>query len=458
MVRGSNLWITALVTLYFLVSYLGSAPFSFHETNIVQISVASGIGMIGCLYGGKHALFTLIAASSIAYTAAIYRWEPDMPLLPAFITGALVPFASYLSAYLWRQLFNPGGLKFESLIQFVLLIGIFPGLLFALIAASDSLYGFYNGIDGYLYDVYELTSIYTLSILLVVPFYHLWIATEKPLQYFSARNLLLITLYLLLTFMAFVFVPGLIFVGPIIPVLLAFRGEELAALAALFGMGLIVSFIAPYNLGPFDLPDKLEGHTSLLTFVLVSIITPLSIGLHVRRLHMVSRSRDIWQSKARTDQLTGLPNRYAFFPELARIFHHTEIGDQRLVVAMIDVDHFKSVNDNYGHATGDRVLAQIAVLMQEAVRDSDIVARVGGEEFAIIFPGGNKLQAERALERLRMECEKHVFHFGEIDITVTLSIGAAVYQPIESKDALMGRADSLLYQAKEQGRNRTLIG
>ncbi|CZF86159.1 GGDEF domain-containing protein [Grimontia marina] len=458
MARGSTAWSAVVTLIFFLASFAGTTPFNLHDANIAQVSIASGIGMIGCLYGGIRTLFSLIFASTMAFGLAIYNWDPTASLVPALITGAIMPLACYLSAQVWKNLFSHSGVRFETLKHYVLQICILPGFLLSLVTASDSLYGGYTGEGGYFYDLYELTSTYALGILLVAPFYQLWRLEEDPFRQFSRNAILNIILYLTLTILAFVGgAPGLIFVAPVIPVILSFKGDELASLAALFGMGIIVTMIAPYNLGPFNLPNKVEGHASLLTYVLMSVITPLAIGLHVRRLNVVSRSRDKWQSKARTDQLTGLPNRYAFFPELTKQFEHASKGGKKLVVAMIDVDHFKMVNDSYGHAAGDVVLMDIALMMQEEMRDSDLLARVGGEEFAILFPGANEAQALKALERLRIRCESHISRYQEVELSVTISIGAAVFKASETKDALLGRADSLLYQAKEDGRNRTII-
>ncbi|CZF82832.1 putative diguanylate cyclase YcdT [Grimontia celer] len=458
MARGSTAWAAVVTLIFFLASFAGTTPFNLHDANIAQVSIASGIGMIGCLYGGIRTLLALIFASTLAFGLAIYSWDPTAPLIPALVTGAVMPLACYLSAQIWKNLFSNGGVRFETLKHYVLQVCILPGFLVSLVAASDSLYGSYTGKGGYFYDLYELTSTYALGILLVAPFYQLWRLEEDPFRQFSRNAILSIVLYLTLTILAFIAgAPGLIFVAPVIPLILAFKGEELASLAALFGMGIIVTTIAPYNLGPFDLPNKVQGHASLLTYVLMSVITPLAIGLHVRRLNVVSRSRDKWQSKARTDQLTGLPNRYAFFPELAKQFEHASKQGKKLVVAMIDVDHFKMVNDTYGHAFGDVVLMDIALLMQEEMRDSDLLARVGGEEFAILFPGTNEDQAFKALERLRTRCESHISRYQDVELSITISIGAAVFKSPEPKDSLLGRADSLLYQAKEDGRNRTII-
>ncbi|PKF49638.1 hypothetical protein AT251_17440 [Enterovibrio nigricans] len=436
MTRGSNAWIVAGSFLYFIASYFGATPLSLHDANIVQLSIASGIGMIACLHGRFKALVCLAVAASLAHGLAIYHWDASADLTPAFISGLFTPLACFLSANAWKARFMKEGLKFETLFSYLMRVCLLPGLFLGSIKSLDILYGGYTGQGGYFYDLYEITSTYALGILLVAPFYYIWTHTETPLSHFNRENILYILGYLLLTLGAFIFSPGLIFVAPVIPVILAFKGEELASLTGLFGMGLIVAIIAPYDLGPFNLPDKIEGHTALLTFVLVSMITPIAIGLHVRRLNLVSKSRDRWQTKAQTDQLTSLPNRYAFFPELTRSCEEAEDGRSNLVLALLDIDHFKTVNDSYGHAVGDQVLNEIADLMREQMRESDLVARIGGEEFAILLHGPSKQQAERALDRLRLRCEQHNIQRYDKSVSVTVSIGATMYQPQKHKRCL----------------------
>ncbi|MDD1780111.1 GGDEF domain-containing protein [Enterovibrio sp. ZSDZ35] len=457
MTRGSNAWIVVGSLLYFLASYFGATPLSLHNANIVQLNIASGIGMIMCLHGGIKALFILALAAPLSHSLAIFHWDPNAALFPAILSGLLAPVACFLSAKAWDKHFSYEGLRFETLLPYLIRVCLLPGLLLGSLTSMDSLYGGYTGQGGYFYDLYEITSAYALGILLVAPLYYIWTHTSNPVAHLTQANVLYILGYLMLTLGAFVLSPGLIFIAPVVPIILAFKGEELAALLGLFGMGIIVAAIAPYGLGPFDLPDKVEGHMALLTFVLVSMITPIAIGLHARRLQSVSKSRDRWQTKAQTDQLTGLPNRYAFFPELERSCEGAKNADETLVVAVLDVDHFKMVNDSYGHATGDKVLAQIAELIRDQMRESDVVARIGGEEFAILLHGPTVSQAKRALDRLRQRCESHQMTLPDGSLSVTVSIGAVVYQRSESKEDVMARADAQLYKAKREGRNRVII-
>lgn len=159
---------------------------------------------------------------------------------------------------------------------------------------------------------------------------------------------------------------------------------------------------------------------------------------------------------ASTDYLTGLPNRRHFFAqmeaELARI---QRLDGQLAAVLMLDLDHFKWVNDSFGHATGDALLRHFAALMADELRKIDMAARVGGEEFAILLPGAALEAARSFAERLRQKLEETpLMHEGQA-IPITVSIGVAVMKATDrSADAALIRADKALYRAKNGGRNR----
>jgi diguanylate cyclase (GGDEF)-like protein/PAS domain S-box-containing protein len=159
---------------------------------------------------------------------------------------------------------------------------------------------------------------------------------------------------------------------------------------------------------------------------------------------------------ASTDELTGIANRRAFMSQLDReIAGAAEFG-WPLAVAMFDVDHFKLVNDRYGHAVGDRVLQLIAARAASVVRGGDLVGRLGGEEFGILMPGAALDEAAHVAERLR-EAMETVAELDESLPGVTISIGIAARESQRSAKELLAAADVALYAAKGEGRNRVRI-
>jgi diguanylate cyclase (GGDEF)-like protein/PAS domain S-box-containing protein len=179
-------------------------------------------------------------------------------------------------------------------------------------------------------------------------------------------------------------------------------------------------------------------------------------------------SRDITEQKrleadlremAATDMLTGLPNRRHFLGQLeqenARVIRAEE---KCAAVLMIDIDHFKMVNDTFGHATGDLVLRHLADLMREDLRKIDTLGRLGGEEFAVILPGADSAAAEIFAERLRKQVAETPAVHDKWTIPLTISIGVTEIKPGDvSADDALTRADRALYRAKECGRNRVTV-
>lgn len=170
-----------------------------------------------------------------------------------------------------------------------------------------------------------------------------------------------------------------------------------------------------------------------------------------------ARRHRILRAYMEHDSLTGLLNHSTLKERLAVELARAERGNTALAFAMIDLDHFKKVNDTHGHAAGDRVLRALARLLRERLRRTDIAGRYGGEEFALILPGANAETAQRVLEDIRRNFAGVEHGVGGDTFTVTLSAGVAVYPKIADADELAQQADQALYESKHAGRNRTTL-
>jgi len=161
---------------------------------------------------------------------------------------------------------------------------------------------------------------------------------------------------------------------------------------------------------------------------------------------------------AKTDVLTGLNNRRAFFEQANKLDSLAKRYGHKYTVIMLDLDHFKLVNDNYGHAMGDKVIVELAQTVNHVIRSSDIAGRIGGEEFAIVLPETECIKAKDLAERLRGKIEKIHLINNEDTITFTASFGVTeVSLSDASFDETLSRADMALYKAKEQGRNCIMV-
>jgi diguanylate cyclase (GGDEF)-like protein len=161
--------------------------------------------------------------------------------------------------------------------------------------------------------------------------------------------------------------------------------------------------------------------------------------------------------QATQDALTGLWNRSAIFDILDRELGRAKRNETPISIGMADLDHFKSVNDSFGHIAGDTVLREVANSMRSVTRDYDSIGRYGGEEFLIVFPGLDEKDAIDAAERIRLSISEKPFVIQEGVVPVAISIGVAVMNPTTKAgqaESLIRLADEALYTAKAQGRNR----
>ncbi len=187
----------------------------------------------------------------------------------------------------------------------------------------------------------------------------------------------------------------------------------------------------------------------------IQINERLQDQLHHSEQLLECKEREIQShmAAARTDPLTLLPNRRAFddfLRQQAALYQRNEI---RYGLIHVDVDHFKNVNDRWGHPAGDELLKAVAAVIRRAARQADLVARTGGEEFTVVLPDSSVESLVAASERLRSAVEAAPICVQQVRIPVTISVGAALIMPGENSKSLVGRSDAALYASKQDGRN-----
>ncbi len=183
------------------------------------------------------------------------------------------------------------------------------------------------------------------------------------------------------------------------------------------------------------------GIAIFMSFVLLSQRTRIEISAQRMRIEL--------EKRALSDGLTGVLNREGWNHYATIVVLECSDRKQPASLLFLDVDHFKQINDERGHAAGDQVLEGIATLLPSCVRSRDLIARLGGEEFVVLMPGAPLHVAAKVAERVRENVHKHFKTF-----TVTVSIGVAEQLPGESLENLQRRADQAMYRAKNNGRNR----
>ncbi|MCB1671273.1 MAG: GGDEF domain-containing protein [Gammaproteobacteria bacterium] len=177
---------------------------------------------------------------------------------------------------------------------------------------------------------------------------------------------------------------------------------------------------------------------------------------HYRELQRLREENQELAALVRTDELTGLFNFRYFYQAVELEMERSRRSDQPTTLIMMDIDHFKEVNDQYGHETGNRTLAHVAKILRNAIRRLDIPCRYGGEEFALILPDTPLGAGVMFANRLRHLIENSSIAIGDAHIRLTASFGVDVYRKDDQCTAreFIDRADSLLYAAKSEGRNK----
>jgi diguanylate cyclase (GGDEF)-like protein len=231
------------------------------------------------------------------------------------------------------------------------------------------------------------------------------------------------------------------------------RGRWLTAVA-FFVLGLTMVARAALSLRTVLTTPELHDPTrGLALFVGTICLVAITLGF---LMMSNERLRDRYARLALTDELTELPNRRSFLEQGGRLGQRARKGGMPASLLMMDLDHFSSVNERFGHAGGDQALTEFAGLLRRTVRPADLLCRYGGEEFCALLIGASLEEAARVAERIRATVAAHVIHVRGRQLTITVSIGVAAASD-KGLAATIQSADEALYEAKSQGRNKIAV-
>ncbi len=265
---------------------------------------------------------------------------------------------------------------------------------------------------GTVYLSYHLSFLYqSITYFLLIGLAGSALTVYSALRYFSITTVTLILLPVMIRFL--------------------FLGEDAALMMSLAGVIFMISAFRATRV----LADNLH-YSYMLT-------------------HALSRANEEAEKLASTDMLTGINNRRAF-TELSNVqVEYCKRHENPVTAIVLDVDHFKTINDKYGHAAGDTALQHLAEILQNITRSSDIIGRIGGEEFAVLLVNTNITEALLVAEKIRNWIADHPVHIGEDYFSMTVSIGVASDDKY-NLELLLNLADKAMYKAKQTGRNRVV--
>ena len=232
------------------------------------------------------------------------------------------------------------------------------------------------------------------------------------------------------------------------------RGGLIVSVA--FYLALLAAGV-PHMIGSFAEADRSGGFNAFVQFYLANVVILVLLYVFARLIVAYLKTHalnEASQKLAHTDFVTGIPNRRHLYAALEREISEAPEDGRELAVIMFDLDHFKRINDVYGHDAGDRVLEGVARAVSDNLRAPDQLSRWGGEEFLVLAPGTDLEGAEATALRLREVVENAEF---DGPASVTASFGVAVYREGDASETLLKRADEALYEAKAAGRNRVEV-
>ena len=442
---------------YYLGALASISAFALEPGNIALLWLPSGLGLALVLRFGHGMLPIILVASFLANFNGMLR--PDefhWSVFHTFISASSNMAEAGIAAALFRTLLPNGLTSFKYLLPFIFGVCGIASTFNATVLTSNLVYAGYISV-GYAWTswiILILTN--TLGMMIVYPL----LATVGDRQALSqiewGRFLTLTFMTLGCTYLGFTLHPGFIYLALLPLVFLAtqkYRDSAYLLLAALIAMTIMLARI---DLGPFNLETLQNSRLYLLIYLYTVTLLVIGMELSQRDVHSAKKAEDEWRYRANHDALTKLGNRHLFIPQLTHEIHRAERKSRPFALALLDIDYFKQVNDNHGHAAGDKLLQRFAEIIRSTIREIDLPARMGGDEFAILFPETRLADAEIALHRICERVRDLQLHDNREGVDFSVSVGLAEYMPGQGigSETLLSKVDQRLYQAKRQGRNQ----
>lgn len=443
---------------YLLTAWLSVVAFAAEGTTLPLLWLPAGVAFVMLLYDGARAA-PFVAVASLAAQALLAAGQ-GLPAEPSPVLAAAGAdiVGPWVAALAYTRGLERGVRTAGDVARFGLLVALLPSLLSAVLLGVNLLaVGVVDPVSAV-----EAVAVRTLAGALATALsYPLYLARRVGSRLLGGgrgRSTTALLAAVALVAGAPAVAPALVYVAVALVLLVGLRED--AHVAGLAWLAVTATAVAAAGAGvspwaapmPWPEPLVLVAHLLVLTLVL------LGVDRQHERLRQAQASTAQWRQRAEEDALTGLANRRVFETWLRQEVRRQQRHQRAFSVAILDLDHFKRVNDTHGHPTGDRVLVAFAGLLREGLREADVVARIGGEEFGVLLPETTASAAATALERLRVDLARLTSGPDGLGVAVRFSAGVAEYERRETAEALLARADARVYEAKRAGRDRVVAG
>lgn len=468
--------VLSVFAIYYACGLLGIELAAANTQPLSLIWLPAGVGISALLLAGPRLWPVIWLASFAANTPYLYISTADsLPM--ALLVGAGAASCDSIEALLGYYLFSHfvGLRAFErghGVFAFALLVGLIPATLSML--ALSSLYAATNNLPGgaafaEVWMAYSLADLH--GIIIIAPITIAFLLEQPSINWHRTRRWLFMGLLLAIVQLASLQWPQVIYL--LLPLLV-----WVALSHSLFGTTIInalcfigLSVITAHGVGPFAGNEQWNAFLHMLLFNLSTGFTIIFLAAQQRNLAISQQNLEQQVQErtaalqtanrrlselAATDELTGAMNRRSFFARAnAELMTSRRLGF-RLCAMIVDLDHFKEINDHFGHVAGDLTLRCFYQCCRAELRHDDLIGRIGGEEFAILLPQTDFAHGIQVAEKLRRAVQFLVIDYNGQRIALTISIGVA--EVTEDLDTALRLADNRLYEAKHRGRNRISIG
>lgn len=439
-----RLFVLAILgVVYYLVAIYGMAIFSFQPSNITLLWLPFAFAVVFVHHFGIKSLPFIFMGSFFANFSGMNNGDLSSTVLYTSVSALADTIAPYLSSLLLKKFVDD---KFDSIkgfLPFILFGVVIPTFVSSVIISVNLFIGNYILFEKILSYIILLMFSDGLGLFLIYPIYKYF--SKSALSFNEIQTIMIFSIIIFpIVYLSFSY-HFLVFLLPIIILLFAFRmrGDIVAFILLLVVMELIA--LSARNENIFYGKNSEESLLMLMSFISSLVIVVIGITQHQRDLlkHQIG---------SLTDALTQAKNRLSYKETIEKQINYFNQTQIPFSILLFDIDDFKLVNDTYSHRVGDIVLVELSSLIQQNIRNTDSLFRMGGEEFVVLFPNTSLKSTVEIAEKLRALVEKNLNTLNEKAITI--SIGITQIHKSDTEDSLYRRVDKLLYVSKRTGKNK----